>query len=1542
MTTNTSEIIGSLESYVLDIKPYHSKLSDIIAEYEFFDDVPVAISERHTISALLNSIWNKAYVSGPSGSISKYELRAPFSLPTSFVESTNFTGSEFNASAASLGYKLFAEKFRYETKLVKKNGIPQLEGHDYFQTKGAYSFDVLPNQYVVRSADNASVNWEDPDYVFDGDATQTVHPHNIMNVTRSAPTYSDHTFSIGALTVQTTSAFSVATNFEVRFDSSFEGINTYRLHFEGDPSPIVTFEAGDIVTCLNGLMTLSYEDTKAVDIPAETIVAKFTTTPHILTFGKIEVLMQLPSNFSGNLPTDKITVKRELNELVDKGTCKVRVKFDAGATQFRKWRFIRSNVLPFGEITDIPLFYVSVLDDDGVTWIETGKYFYENQNFDVNNPSFNSAHANDGSYFSTSVLSQIDLDKVDFAVYESALTLGQYVEVDAADVAENLPFYWYKNGNLVATTYADVSFDSITTIDGFNFTLRSTNLAETFSSTEFTFAYSDFIQRNIIVESSLFTIENIRNVTTMDEIEVTVRSLGTTPTFYVKSAGSLIGIASNYHTFVSDEVTFEIYVTPLFSSIVTQLNRNDVSVKIHPNEHIVTALDAIEETWTLVKVNPVGYTRPKMRLADVGELTVTDIAFGILTQDWTVENIGGTFYTVTGSVSGVMDTTYDSSSTDPVMMTLAGKPMFAMKITDNVYTPRNGDYYAFTITNDLSTIPNWSLVFGYDLLNWDDPYFDSRFVDYKLSDISFAPTSDIPSCIIELRAIDLNRFNVTLLNRNDYQNGTRTVLDTYPIALVDQDYTFEFGTLRIRAPYSPNDPQTFIADDLFLIEVDNPPPFISDTPYFNSVNMPFVHIYGQSYTDLPAKTWLMTATSQTEFDVVGGATAYQQMTSEIAYDNSEIHLTFYKSLNNVIAINPGDTITFDVLEEKPSYKVFGSISGEQRMATVGEWYNNGKIAFMLAAPSIDIGQKKIDSADTFKRRRFTPSTLPRLVKLDSEHVVRFNLPVRSDASYDMYTFKYVAANDAFSVWSKTGQKIGVDFAVDQYVWTDRLQNPVLTQDLTVDVERADGILPLQICKINPFNGTPIAFADGYQFNVEIIPHHFKLYHSFNGILFKNIAADDKIHVDDLGVDTVTLNIDTNSLNIPKLSGVALSSYLEAADNALNVLRHDDILNTDVIDEEIYLTWGSDARIRRGNKKNEIALMMNHRQNFADPGTVEVDIYAANKPSVKIGKIRQKDSNLRPIMTFEQSFIDTYFGEQGTLFNMGIDQGQLMNTRASTQITEQLKFADQISFGRNNTEMVNVRIGEHYSFDAMWLALRFEDSVGVRIRDESSGQLINIGGFDMLSWDDEQNNVNLIMGGPNDIDNDGIDNINDPTFNSALSSFDYARKYATQGLGIFGTERLSEPQNSPIRPKISEAFVIYQLNLPGFFDEILFDSVMFDSTASAEATAQLGQMIDVTGQILDGATYTVGSNIIPFTNAAWTPLLGQAVNIHGTITDVKVTRAIINHSLGTSFTRIIIVDDLLSLNEIPATINILNTNSFEVIPTVPRMFAVIVV
>ena len=105
MTANTTDIIDSLEGYVLDIKPYHSKLSDIIVEYEFFDDVNVQIDEQHTIRTLLNSIWSQEYIAGPAFATSRYPMRAMFSTPTFFHFLNNFSGSTFISDVnTTLGY----------------------------------------------------------------------------------------------------------------------------------------------------------------------------------------------------------------------------------------------------------------------------------------------------------------------------------------------------------------------------------------------------------------------------------------------------------------------------------------------------------------------------------------------------------------------------------------------------------------------------------------------------------------------------------------------------------------------------------------------------------------------------------------------------------------------------------------------------------------------------------------------------------------------------------------------------------------------------------------------------------------------------------------------------------------------------------------------------------------------------------------------------------------------------------------------------------------------------------------------------------------------------------------------------------------------------------------------------------------------------------------------------------------------------------------------------------------------------------------------
>lgn len=63
MRTDSTDV-NSLVSYIKDIKPFHSKLTDVIVEYQANDDIFVSIKEsKHTLDIKLSSVWESIRVS---------------------------------------------------------------------------------------------------------------------------------------------------------------------------------------------------------------------------------------------------------------------------------------------------------------------------------------------------------------------------------------------------------------------------------------------------------------------------------------------------------------------------------------------------------------------------------------------------------------------------------------------------------------------------------------------------------------------------------------------------------------------------------------------------------------------------------------------------------------------------------------------------------------------------------------------------------------------------------------------------------------------------------------------------------------------------------------------------------------------------------------------------------------------------------------------------------------------------------------------------------------------------------------------------------------------------------------------------------------------------------------------------------------------------------------------------------------------------------------------------------------------------------------
>lgn len=74
MLRNDFADITSLISYIKDTKPYHTKLTDVVVEYQHNDDINVGMEESHKIHAHLSSVWELDTIS--DGVTNRYRLPA--------------------------------------------------------------------------------------------------------------------------------------------------------------------------------------------------------------------------------------------------------------------------------------------------------------------------------------------------------------------------------------------------------------------------------------------------------------------------------------------------------------------------------------------------------------------------------------------------------------------------------------------------------------------------------------------------------------------------------------------------------------------------------------------------------------------------------------------------------------------------------------------------------------------------------------------------------------------------------------------------------------------------------------------------------------------------------------------------------------------------------------------------------------------------------------------------------------------------------------------------------------------------------------------------------------------------------------------------------------------------------------------------------------------------------------------------------------------------------------------------------------------------
>jgi hypothetical protein len=164
MANKNSTYVGSLVSFLNDTKPYHSKLTEIIEEYRFSDDMTVDIKERLFTNVTAKGAWMYSHfangVSTPAPQTPIHRVVSPL-----FRGFTKNSVIAENRGAFKVGRDentdLPLVPFAYDPTALEGIGLadaflqrkgdgatsePLLEGHDVFLSHGAYVFQVKQAQ----------------------------------------------------------------------------------------------------------------------------------------------------------------------------------------------------------------------------------------------------------------------------------------------------------------------------------------------------------------------------------------------------------------------------------------------------------------------------------------------------------------------------------------------------------------------------------------------------------------------------------------------------------------------------------------------------------------------------------------------------------------------------------------------------------------------------------------------------------------------------------------------------------------------------------------------------------------------------------------------------------------------------------------------------------------------------------------------------------------------------------------------------------------------------------------------------------------------------------------------------------------------------------------------------------------------------------------------------------------------------------------------------------------------------------------------------
>ena len=166
--TKSSQYIQSLASFILDTKPYHSKLTEIVEEYQLADTVNVKIGENIFWRVKDKAAWPYTFFSGGNAAnrtLHIQQVPAPYLLGLTVNDDPLNNLGRWKAyrdeNVDMLNVPLVFSKTQFDGPGIAEawlevggtNVQPYVEGIDYLQSHGAMQVQIRQIQMGVGRED---------------------------------------------------------------------------------------------------------------------------------------------------------------------------------------------------------------------------------------------------------------------------------------------------------------------------------------------------------------------------------------------------------------------------------------------------------------------------------------------------------------------------------------------------------------------------------------------------------------------------------------------------------------------------------------------------------------------------------------------------------------------------------------------------------------------------------------------------------------------------------------------------------------------------------------------------------------------------------------------------------------------------------------------------------------------------------------------------------------------------------------------------------------------------------------------------------------------------------------------------------------------------------------------------------------------------------------------------------------------------------------------------------------------------------------------